>query len=59
MKSLLISLAILTCSGAFAQNILNAKSPVELREMREERYDIVNGTDTISTAPTVLPYGYI
>jgi gliding motility associated protien GldN len=59
MKSLLLSLTVLISSGAFAQNILNAKSPVELREMREEGYDIVNGTDTISTAPTVLPYGYI
>ncbi|MDR1876669.1 MAG: gliding motility protein GldN [Flavobacteriaceae bacterium] len=59
MKYLVVCLAILISTGASAQNLLNAKSPEELREMRAERYDIVNGTDTISTQPTVLPYGYI
>ncbi len=59
MKYLIVCLTVLISTGAFAQNILNAKSPEELRKMREEKYDIVNGTDTISTAQTVLPYGYI
>lgn len=59
MKYLVVCLTILINTGAFAQNILNAKSPQELREMRVEKYDIVNGKDTISTQPTVLPYGYI
>lgn len=59
MKYLIICITALISTGSFAQNILNAKSPEELREMRTERYDIVNGSDTISTQPTVLPYGYI
>ncbi|MDR2123283.1 MAG: gliding motility protein GldN [Flavobacteriaceae bacterium] len=59
MKYLIVCLSVLISTGAFAQNVLNSKSPEELRKMRQEKYDIVNGTDTISTAPTILPYGYI
>ncbi|PQL91012.1 type IX secretion system ring subunit PorN/GldN [Apibacter adventoris] len=59
MKYLVFCLTILINTGVYAQNILNAKSPEELRKMRAEKYDIVNKTDTISTQQTVLPYGYI
>ncbi|TWP23551.1 gliding motility protein GldN [Apibacter muscae] len=60
MKYLVVCLTTLMSVGVYAQNILNAKSPQELREMRSEMYDIVNGgQDTISTAPIPLPYGNI
>ena len=58
MKYLLVGLSILFSSSAFAQNVLNAKSPEELRQQRENKIYIDEAGDSISTENVPLSYGY-
>ena len=58
MKKLVCSFLILVSGYSFAQNILNAKSPAEFRQMREENQKLV-GDSLVSNAVTPLEYGFI
>ena len=59
MKYLLVGLSILISSASFAQNVLNAKSPEELRQQREKKFTVNEAGDSISTENEPLAYGYI
>ena len=58
MKKLICSFLIATAGFAQAQTILNAKSPEEFRQLREEN-KIKKGDSIVSTETTPLAYGYI
>jgi gliding motility associated protien GldN len=49
----------LVASVGFAQNVLNAMSPEELREQRANKTKVTEAGDTISTMAEPLEYGYI
>ncbi|WP_018676753.1 gliding motility protein GldN [Riemerella columbina] len=58
MKKIIFS-ALVCCSGlVFAQNILNAKSPEEFRQLREEN-KVQKGDSIFSTKVEPLEYGFI
>lgn len=58
MKKIIFS-ALVVCSGlVFAQNILNAKSPEEFRQLREEN-KVQKGDSIFSTKVDPLEYGFI
>lgn len=59
MKYLLIGVSLLVSSATFAQNVLNAKSPEELRQQREKKFTVNEAGDSISTENEPLAYGYI
>ena len=59
MKYLLVGLSFLISSAALAQNVLNAKSPEELREQRANKLVINEAGDSISTEIEPLSYGFI
>ncbi|MDO5615394.1 MAG: gliding motility protein GldN [Cruoricaptor ignavus] len=58
MKKIVSSLLVLISGFAFSQNILNAKSPEEFRQLREENQKKV-GDSLVSTKITPLDYGFI
>ncbi len=58
MKKLICSLFLVTIGFSQAQTILNAKSPEEFRQLREEN-KIKKGDSIISNEVTPLSYGYI
>lgn len=58
MKNLLFGLMSLFSVASFAQSVLNAKSPEELREQRANLVKIDAAGDSISTAEKPLEYGY-
>jgi len=58
MKNLLFGLMSLFSVASFAQSILNAKSPEELREQRANLMKVDAAGDSISTAVKPLEYGY-
>lgn len=59
MKSLFVGLLSLVATLGYAQNVLNAMSPEELREQRANKTKVTEAGDTISTLADPLPYGYI
>lgn len=59
MKYLLIGLSLFVSSATFAQNVLNAKSPEELRQQREKKFTIDEAGDSVSTENVPLAYGFI
>lgn len=59
MKYLIFGLMSLMASTTFAQNVLNAMSPEELREQREQRTRETEAGDTVSTMNDPLAYGYV
>ncbi|MFA5620299.1 MAG: gliding motility protein GldN [Weeksellaceae bacterium] len=59
MKYLIFGLMSLMASTTFAQNVLNAMSPEELREQREQRTRVTEAGDTVSTMNDPLAYGYV
>lgn len=60
MKTIIISLVFLSSlSISQAQSVLNAKSPEDLRKMREKGVDIGANGDTIKVKKDALPYGFI
>ncbi|MBS7332456.1 type IX secretion system ring subunit PorN/GldN [Faecalibacter bovis] len=59
MKYLLVGLSFLMSTAALAQNVLNAKSPEELREQRANKLVINEAGDSISTEVEPLAYGFI
>lgn len=58
MKKLLCSLFLAAVGFSQAQSILNAKSPEEFRQLREEN-KIKKGDSIVSNETVPLPYGYI
>ncbi|MDY3345196.1 gliding motility protein GldN [Riemerella anatipestifer] len=58
MKKIIFSAFILASGFAWAQNILNAKSPEEFRKLREDN-QAQKGDEIISTEVKPLDYGYI
>lgn len=58
MKKLLCSLFLAAVGVSQAQSILNAKSPEEFRQLREEN-KIKKGDSIVSNETVPLPYGYI
>ena len=58
MKKLLCSLFLAAVGLSQAQSILNAKSPEEFRQLREEN-KIKKGDSIVSNETVPLPYGYI
>lgn len=58
MKKILSSLLVVISGMSFAQNILNAKSPEEFRQLREENQTKV-GDSIVSNKNEPLKYGYI
>ena len=58
MKKLVCSFLIAAAGLTQAQTILNAKSPEEFRQLREEN-KTKKGDSIVSTENTPLPYGYI
>ncbi|MDO4224682.1 MAG: gliding motility protein GldN [Bergeyella zoohelcum] len=58
MKKIISSFLVLVSGWAFSQNILNAKSPEEFRQMREENQKKI-GDSLVSTKITPLSYGFI
>lgn len=58
MKKLLCSLFLAAVGLSQAQTILNAKSPEEFRQLREEN-KIKKGDSIVSNETVPLPYGYI
>src|SRR5690606_16575046 len=59
MKCLFFGLVSLVASLSFAQNVLNAVSPEQLREQRANRTKVTEAGDTVSTEAVPLEYGYI
>lgn len=59
MKCLFFGLLSFVASLSFAQNVLNAMSPDELREQRANKTKVSEAGDTISTVADPLAYGYI
>jgi len=49
----------LVASLGYAQNVLNAVSPEELREQRANKTKVTEAGDTVSTLAEPLEYGYI
>lgn len=58
MKKLICSTFLLSIGFAYAQSILNAKSPEEFRQLREEN-KMIKGDSIVSNEITPLEYGYI
>ena len=58
MRKLILSIFLSAASFSYAQTILNAKSPEEFRQLREEN-KIKKGDSIVSNVNTPLPYGYI
>lgn len=58
MKKIIFSIFLATAAFSQAQTILNAKSPEEFRQLREEN-KIRKGDSIVSKEITPLPYGYI
>lgn len=58
MKKLIFSIFLATTAFSQAQTILNAKSPEEFRQLREEN-KIKKGDSIVSNEVTPLSYGYI
>lgn len=58
-KFLSIILVLLGFSATYAQSILNAKSPEELRQMREQNLTVTAKGDTIEKDVTPMDYGFI
>ena len=58
-KYLSIILILIGFSAVNAQSILNAKSPEDLRKMREENLEVNAKGDTVQKEATPLDYGYI
>lgn len=58
MKKLVSSIMVLISGFAFSQTILNAKSPEEFRQLREQNMEMV-GDSLVSTKVDPLQYGYI
>lgn len=58
MKKLVSSLLVLISGFTLAQNILNARSPEEFRQLREENQKRV-GDSVVSTKNKPLDYGFI
>ncbi len=58
MKKLIFSIFFAITGFSQAQTILNAKSPEEFRQLREEN-KIKKGDSIVSNDVTPLPYGYI
>lgn len=59
MKCLFFGIMSLVASLGYAQNVLNAISPEELREQRANKTKVTEAGDTVSTMAEPLPYGYI
>ena len=59
MKCLFFGIMSLVASLGYAQNVLNAVSPEELREQRANKTKVTEAGDTVSTLAEPLPYGYI
>ncbi|SMC51666.1 type IX secretion system ring subunit PorN/GldN [Moheibacter sediminis] len=59
MKCLFFGIMSLVASLGYAQNVLNAISPEELREQRANKTKVTEAGDTVSTLAEPLPYGYI
>lgn len=59
MRSLLIGILSLAAAFGYAQNVLNALTPEELREQRAAKTMTTEAGDTISTDVEPLAYGYI
>lgn len=58
MKKLIFSIFLASAGLSQAQTILNAKSPEEFRQLREEN-KVQKGDSIVSKEVTPLPYGYI
>ena len=59
MKCLFFGIMSLVASLGYAQNVLNAISPEELREQRANKTKVTEAGDTVSTLAEPLEYGYI
>lgn len=59
MKCLFFGIMSLVASLGYAQNVLNAISPEQLREQRANKTKVTEAGDTVSTLAEPLPYGYI
>jgi len=59
MKCLFFGIISLVASLGYAQNVLNAISPDELREQRANKTKVTETGDTVSTLAEPLEYGYI
>ena len=59
MKCLFFGIVSLVASLGYAQNVLNAVSPDELREQRANKTKVTEAGDTVSTEAQPLEYGYI
>jgi len=58
MKKIVSTFLVLVSGIAFSQNILNAKSPEEFRQLREENKEM-KGDSIVSTKTEPLKYGFI
>ena len=58
-KFLIIILVMLGGSASYAQGILNASSPSDLRKMREENLTVTAKGDTVKKDVTPMEYGFI
>lgn len=59
MKCLFFGIVSLVASLGYAQNVLNAMSPDELREQRANKTKVTEAGDTVSTEAVPMEYGYI
>lgn len=58
-KFLSIILVLLGFSATYAQSILNAQSPEEIRQMREQNLSVSASGDTVQRDITPMEYGFI
>ncbi|NLN33262.1 MAG: gliding motility protein GldN [Flavobacteriaceae bacterium] len=59
MKCLFFGILSMVATLGYAQNVLNAMSPEELREQRANKTKVTEAGDTVSTMAEPLSYGYI
>lgn len=59
MKCLFFGIMSLVATLGYAQNVLNALSPEQLREQRANKTKVTEAGDTVSTLADPLPYGFI
>ena len=59
MKCLIFGILSMVATLGYAQNVLNAMSPEELREQRANKTKVTEAGDTVSTMAEPLSYGYI
>ncbi len=59
MKYLIFSMSLFITASFFGQSILNAESPEQYRQLRDDNKKLTSSGDTINSFADPLPYGFI